>query len=170
MRREWSWYDMIDSLKISIAIFREEVFLLFGGLLLLLLLALLEVVHTHVHLLLLLHRRLLLARHPAGGFLPLAVLVPPLLALPVSHLLLLPRPGTHLLLLPRLPRRFHLHLRRRVIGLGLVPEVAQSLADSLSLLFGIVSYVGLGLLYFSWINFCSSSTLLFGRVPVFLST
>lgn len=149
-------------MKISIAIFREEILLLFAGLLLLH--RLLRLLHQHVLLLLL-------------ALLRPALLLPPLLRL----LLLLLVLGRFLLSCPwtdvflGLPWRVHswgfeFRWLDWSFGFGLITEVSQSFANSLSLLLRVMACVKNSLRYFSWIIFCSVSTLLLGGAPVFLST
>jgi hypothetical protein len=127
-------------MKISVAIFREEILLLFLLIpLLLLLLPLLLppltlVVHSHVNLLLLLH---------LSWCLFLAILAPllPHLLFAILGAGFLPRPRPHLLLgLPgHLHYYWHWHFFRRVVNLGLISEVPQTRAHFFRLLPSVVS-------------------------------
>lgn len=158
----WIW-----SLKISIAIFREEIFLLFAGLLLLH--RILRLLHQHVLLLLF----ALLRPHLLLPPLLLLFLLRPFLPLLIFGRFLLTRPRTDVFLwLPwRLhPWGFKLHWLNWIVGFSLITEISQSFTNSLSLLLCVMACIKNSLRYFSWIIFCSVSTLLLGGAPVFLST
>jgi hypothetical protein len=125
-------------LKISIAIFREEIFAILSLLLQFLLRLLRQVIHTNVLLLLLL-RRLLHLPHITLFLTIFSLLLLHLLLILSLILALLPSPRTHILLLLGLFHHcFDLHLGRRIIRLGFVSKVAQSRAYFFGLLLRVM--------------------------------